>query len=102
MTTAQKALEAVYAALEELNRLRPADKRLARNPDTPLAGSGGLLDSLGLVTFIVAVEQQVEDRLGRTVTLTDDALLADDNGVFSTVATLATHIATAVGENGDG
>ena len=101
MTAEQKALEAVYAALDELNRQRAADKRLSKSPDTPLAGQGGLLDSLGLVTFVVALEQQVEDRLGCTVTLTDDTLLADADGVFGSVASLSTYIARTVGENGN-
>ena len=100
MNINEKVLHAVYAALDELNRRRPSDSRLSRDPDTPLAGSSGALDSLELVTFVVAVEQKVEDAFGTTVTLTDAELWVRENGPFLTVGTLAAYIGSAVGGGG--
>lgn len=97
MNANEKALDAVYAALDELNRLRPADQRLPRQPDTSLVGPAGYLDSLGLVTFVVALEQKVEDLLGGSITLTDPALMSE-TGVFSTVSSLAEYIQQTIAE----
>jgi acyl carrier protein len=98
MTDTSNALEAVYAALDQLNRQRPADRRLPKEPETRLIGPDGRLDSLGLVTFIVAVEEQVEDRFGKRLTLTDDRVLSSEDGPMHSVKTLAAFIEAAVGE----
>jgi len=102
MTDTNNALEAVYAALDQLNRQRPADRRLPKEPDTLLIGPDSRLDSLGLVTLIVAVEEQVEDRFGKHITLTDDRVLSPENGPMRSVETLAAYIESAVAEDGRG
>lgn len=102
MSDTSNVLQAVYAALDQLNRQRPADRRLAKEPTTLLLGPEGQLDSLGLVTFIVAVEEQIEDLFGRRVSLTDDRILADDNGPMHSVETLATYIRATLGEDAHG
>lgn len=101
MADQTKALEAVYRAIERVNRQRASDRQLARDPSTRLTGPGGQLDSLGLVTFVVALEQEVEEAYGDSITLTDDRLLSDDDGVFATIASLAAYIEQATGR-GDG
>ncbi len=102
MTDTSNTLEAVYAALDQLNRQRPSDRRLPRDPATLLIGPDGRLDSLGLVTFIVALEQQIEDRFGRAVPLTDPALLAADDGPMRSVGTLAAYLKERIGKGEHG
>ncbi len=97
MTVSEKTLQAIYSALDELNRQRPSDRRLPRDKKTALTGASGALDSLELVTFVVAVEQRIEDAFGESVTLTDADLWARENGPFTTVGTLATYIEGALG-----
>jgi acyl carrier protein len=62
------------------------------NDDTVLFGRSGVLDSLGLVNLIVAVEQRLEDELGITLVLADEKALAQKNSPFRTVATLVDYI----------
>ena len=102
MNDTNYALQAVYAALDQLNRRRPADRRLPKEPDTLLIGPEGRLDSLALVTFIVAVEEQIEDRFGRRISLTDDAVLSSDNGPMRSVGALALYLQAAIEENPHG
>lgn len=102
MAEQAKALQAVYRAIERVNRQRSSDRQLARDPSTRLTGPGGQLDSLGLVTFVVALEQEVEEAFGESITLTDDRLLSDDDGVFATVASLAAYIERASGRSDGG
>ncbi len=69
------------------------------NDDTVLFGIGGVLDSLGLVNLIVAVEQRLEDELGTVVVLADEKAMAQKNSPFRTVATLVDYIAQQLDEH---
>jgi len=57
--------------------------------ETPLFGREGFLDSLGLVTLVVAVEQAIEDELGVSVSLADERALSQRKSPYRTVGTLA-------------
>lgn len=68
---------AVYAAIDGINRQRSATEQLTKSDATVLSGAEAVLDSLGLVTLIVAVEQQVETTCDRQISLTDAGLFSD-------------------------
>jgi D-alanine--poly(phosphoribitol) ligase subunit 2 len=57
--------------------------------DTPLFGRDGILDSMGLVTLVVAVEQAIDDELGVGVSLADARALSQRASPYRTVGTLA-------------
>jgi acyl carrier protein len=58
-------------------------------PDTPLYAKDGLLDSMGIVSLVIAVEQAVEDREGIPVALADEKALSQTTGPYRTIGTLA-------------
>ena len=58
-------------------------------PDTPLFGEGGALDSIGLVSVIVELEQKLSDRTGSEVSLMNDRALSQARSPFRTVGALA-------------
>jgi acyl carrier protein len=64
----------------------------AHGSETALFGKGGCLDSLGLVSFIVAVETEIEDRFGETLTLADERAMSQRHSPFRTVLSLAEYI----------
>lgn len=64
-------LEVIYSAIDSVNELRQADSLVPKTPDVVLAGEGGLLDSLALITLILAVERRVADVTGREINLMD-------------------------------
>ncbi len=57
--------------------------------DSVLFGKDGALDSMGLVTLIVAVEQAIEDRFGAAAGLADEKAMSQAKSPYRTVATLA-------------
>jgi acyl carrier protein len=59
--------------------------------DTPLFGRSGLLDSLGLASLVVAVEQAIEDRYGVALSLADEKALSQSRSPYRTVASLAAY-----------
>jgi len=60
---------------------------------TPLFGRDGILDSMGLVTLVVAVEQAIEDAYGVSVSLADDRALSQRNSPYRTIGALADYAA---------
>jgi len=91
-------MDAIYKALEDLNRQRPAHDQLALSPDTPLVGSDAKLDSLGLVNLIVAVEQHVADLLDAEIVLSDDRTLALADTVMADVQAFGRHVDVLIQE----
>ena len=57
--------------------------------DTVLFGKEGVLDSMGLVTLIVAVEQAIEDRYEKTAGLADEKAMSQERSPYRSVRTLA-------------
>jgi acyl carrier protein len=57
--------------------------------ETPLFGQEGILDSVGLVTLIVTVEQAIEDTFGVSVSLADEKAMSQQYSPYRTIATMA-------------
>lgn len=81
---------ALFRAVEEVNGLLDPGARLKPDVSTPLLGDGASLDSLGLVNLLVAAEEELEQELGRAVSLTSD--LGTDAAAFRTLGSLADRV----------
>ena len=68
--------------------------------ETRLFGKEGLFDSMGLVSLIVAVEQEIEDRHGTSVALADEKALSQSSSPYRTIGTLAEYAATGLQAGG--
>ena len=86
-----KIIQSIMDAVDEINERYPDEKKLPKSVDTILTGESGKLDSLGLVTFIVAVEERIQNDLGITISLADEIGKVD--GALRTAETLADYIA---------
>ena len=96
MTNHEKILEAVMEAIDELNGQLPKGQKLDKSYNTALFGSGGGLDSLGLVSLVTTVEQKIEEKLGLTATLLEDVDLLENDNPFRTVNSLAEYVASVL------
>lgn len=94
MTNNEKAMQAVTEAIDELNEQLTKEEKLKKSPDTALFGSGGSLDSLGLVSLITTVEQKIEEKFGVSVTLLDDIAGLENDNPLSTVSSLSDYVAS--------
>ena len=84
--------DVVMAVVKEFNLSLAEPIALERKTDAPLYGEGGVLDSLALVSFIVAVEQALQDRLGRTIPLADEKAMSQKHSPYRTVGSLCLYI----------
>lgn len=95
MTKHEKITQSIFEVIDDLNPLLPAEQQLEKSPDTVLLGEAGKLDSLGLVNFIVATEQKIEEEFeGATVTLADTMALSPENSPLATIGTLVEYLST--------
>jgi acyl carrier protein len=93
----------IVETLEELQEQEDTTILVALDAETSLFGRKGMLDSLGLVTLIVALEQKIEDKFGTPVALADEKALSQLKSPFRTVGSLAEYAVGLLQEaNGDG
>ena len=84
-----EAVRIVHEAIDLVNGQLPASRRLHKSPETVIAGAGGSLDSLGIVNFVITLEERAHEVLGTPIKLFDEASLVEKNSPFQTVDTLA-------------
>jgi acyl carrier protein len=87
----------VLDCISRLNQLREGDSKLETAADSPLFGDGSPLDSMGLVTLTMDVEDAFADQ-GVEVSLSDSRAMSRKQSPFRTVATLVQFIEEQMGE----
>jgi acyl carrier protein len=87
----------IIAAVEDLNDEREVASHDPITESTVLFGREGLFDSLGLVSLIVDVEQQLED-YDLSITLGDERAVSQKHSPFRTVQSLADYVCQLIDE----
>jgi len=85
------AVEIVLAALREAVDQHGGDPA-AVNAETVIVGPGAVIDSIGVVSLIVDIEQRLEMEHEVSVTLANDRAMSQRNSPFRTPTVLAEHI----------
>jgi 2-phospho-L-lactate transferase/gluconeogenesis factor (CofD/UPF0052 family) len=88
-TTEIEAL--VLATIRITNQSRPVDKRLQETPTAVIFGPGSALDSIGLVTLLIDIEDALRER-GVDVLLIDERAISQRRSPFRDVPSLTAHI----------
>ncbi len=83
--------KAVFEAIDEVNEMLSEEYKLQKSPDTVLLGESSSLDSVALVSFIVAAEEYINTELGVSISLVDE--MADIEGPLRTVGTFIDYVA---------
>ena len=81
----------LFEALDEID-LDDTDGKPEVSEDTVIYGDEGLLESIQLVNFIVAVERRIEETFGKTVSIADEKAISQKNSPFRTIRTLCDYI----------
>lgn len=92
MASTEQIQTLVFDTLDEVNPQLPAEMRLARKTGEILFGRDGKLDSLALVTLIVAVEEKINTELGATISLADERAMSRQRSPFRTVESLVAYV----------
>lgn len=70
--------------------------------NTKLFGGDGILDSLGLVSFIVSVEEVLEEKFDVSIVLADEKAMSRRTSPFSRVSYLTDYILEVINEDSNG
>lgn len=98
----ERILNAIYNSIDEINSSVTEEEQLGKSEDTVLFGPNGKLDSLGLVTFIVTVESNIEEEFGEQITLANETALSQEDSPFATVSVLSEYIEELLKEVSNG
>ena len=82
----------VYTALDESDAQSLNGAPVEKTPEAPLLGSDQGVDSLTIVNLVVAIEEQIQKKMGKTVVLVDEDSMALQEHPFRTLGTLATYV----------
>lgn len=75
---------------------------LAERENIKLFGGDGLLDSIGLVSYVVEVEERLEDQFDVSVVLADEKAMSRRTSPFARISYLADYILEVVNEDSNG
>jgi acyl carrier protein len=88
-------IESLQTVLEQADEEIPA----GIGEDTVLVGPSAVIDSLGVVSLIVEVEQRLEIDHHVSVTLANDKAMSQRNSPFRTVGVLADYALSLIEES---
>lgn len=94
----EQLLRIVLAAAEELNVQLDNRIEVERGADALLYGQEGPIDSIGLVSLVVLVEQAIEEAFGVDVLLATDKAMSQRHSPFASAGSLAAYAAELVQE----
>lgn len=88
----KEVTELILDAIEDYNDQVNEEKKLPISSDIELFSREGLLDSLGLVNFIICIEERIEEFIGESITIADEKAMSQKNSPFKSVKTLAKYL----------
>ncbi len=88
--TGQSRHDLLSTILETVASVRPDAGTVGEQ--THLVGSGAVLDSVGLVSLLISLEQRLGGTVDLASSLMDSAGIAEEKNPFRTVGSLADHI----------
>jgi len=94
-------LRLVYAAIDEVNAQTVNGEPLEKSLETSLLGGDEGMDSLTFVNLIVALEEQIQNTLGKSVVLVNEDSMSLQEQPFRTIGTLANYVQTLVDSQPD-
>lgn len=100
MVERSQAVSIIYDALKEVLDQAGATPPAQLTEDTVIVGKDAVLDSLGVVSLIVEVEQALDAKHNVAVTLASDKAMSAKNSPFRTVGVLADHVLATISELG--
>jgi acyl carrier protein len=95
-------IDLIVSTVKEYCASRGTDGPVTIDSATRLFGRSGVLDSLGLVSVVVDVEQKLRDDLRIDIALMDDRAMSRNSSPFGTPDSLADYILELLAERQKG
>jgi acyl carrier protein len=91
-------LQIIYDSIDELNLDRLENEKIQKEEDTSIFGSNSILDSMGLVNLITIIEEKLEEKTGKFVSIVDERAMSMESSPFRTIKTLNNFITNLLNE----
>lgn len=92
--------EILYPAVDAVRETVERGDELKKSADAPLFGDGAPLTSLGLVTFVIEVEDRVAGVTGKAVRLVSSEAMSRKQSPFRTLGALASYVDELLAKDG--
>jgi D-alanine--poly(phosphoribitol) ligase subunit 2 len=90
--TKDEVLKIIFQVIDEDNETRAQYEQIAKSVDTAFLSKDGVLDSMGLVNFIVSTEERIAECTGKNITIADARAMSQKHSPFRTIGSLADYI----------
>ncbi|MBF0287246.1 MAG: acyl carrier protein [SAR324 cluster bacterium] len=94
----EKIVDIIVGESKEVNKKLKNKISVELREAAPLFGENGILDSIALVTLLVAVEQSVEDEFDFPVILADEKAMSQKNSPYQSIGALAQYVGSLLKE----
>ena len=89
----------IIDTINEFNRDLNEESKISTNPKKKLYGEQSNLDSLELVSFIVGLEQNIEETFNTTISLADEKAMSQKNNPYQSIQNLTNYIQELLSED---
>jgi hypothetical protein len=93
----KKIEDAIFKTIDNIND--ELSLYIKKNDDSFINGGNSPLDSLGVFTFIIELEKNLENILETELSLMNDDFMSDDNNPFENVGKIKSHLKKIIIEN---
>ena len=98
MVTTPEIEALVFRAIDRTNELLPDGGAVEKNWNEPLADQGTILDSMGIVNFVAALEEEIAQNFGQETNLTE-ARAGAASDPLATVGSLIRFLSHTIGNS---
>ena len=95
----EDVINVIIETIEDYNGSLEEDNHLPTDLDKSIYGEDSNLDSLGLVSFIIGLEQNIEDKFDHSVSLADEKAMSQKSNPFNNINSLADYILKLLPKN---
>ena len=85
-------LETILDSIKEYNDGLSKNDQISSDLDSSIYGGSSNLDSMGLVSFIVGLEQSIEDKFDQSISLADEKAMSQKSSPYKNINSLADYI----------
>ena len=88
----EKIIEIIIETVKEYNEGLSKENQISQDLDASIYGDTNGIDSLGLVSFIINLEQNIEERLNKVVSLADEKAMSQKKSPYESINILSEYI----------
>lgn len=95
----EDVINVIIKTIEDYNESLEKDNHLPTNLTESIYGPDSKLDSLGLVSFIIGLEQDIEDKFDQSISLADEKAMSQKSNPYKNINSLADYVLKLLSNN---